>query len=43
MSVVQAVVATAVFIPGDLLKALATAFVAAASFRAYPAAIAGRA
>lgn len=43
MSVGQAIVATAVFIPGDVLKALATAFVAEASFRAYPAAIAGRA
>jgi biotin transport system substrate-specific component len=38
----QALVATAVFMPGDLLKALATAFVAEASHRSYPVAIAGR-
>ncbi|MBN9580451.1 MAG: biotin transporter BioY [Afipia sp.] len=43
MSLLQALVATAVFLPGDLLKALATAFVAEASYRGYPAAIASRA
>ena len=42
MSLPQALVATAVFVPGDLLKALATAFVAEASHRSYPAAIASR-
>jgi biotin transport system substrate-specific component len=42
MSLPQALVATAVFMPGDLLKALATAFVAEASHRSYPVAIAGR-
>ncbi len=43
MSLVQALLATAIFVPGDLLKALATAFVAEASYRGYPAAIASRA
>lgn len=43
MSLLQAMIATAVFVPGDLLKALATAFVAEASYRSYPAAIASRA
>ncbi len=43
MSLTQALLATAVFVPGDLLKALATAFVAEASYRGYPAAIASRA
>ena len=42
MSLLQALVATAMFMPGDLLKALATAFVAEASQRSYPAAIASR-
>ena len=42
MSLPQAMVATAVFVPGDLLKALATAFVAEASYRSYPAAITSR-
>ena len=42
MSLTQAFLATAVFVPGDLLKALATAFVAEASYRGYPAAIASR-
>lgn len=42
LSPLQAVVATAVFVPGDLLKALATAFVANASYLGYPAAIASR-
>jgi biotin transport system substrate-specific component len=42
MSLPQALVATAMFMPGDLLKALATAFVAEASQRSYPAAIASR-
>jgi biotin transport system substrate-specific component len=43
MGLGPALVATAVFVPGDLLKALATAFVAEASYRGYPAAIASRA
>jgi biotin transport system substrate-specific component len=43
MNLLQALVATAVFLPGDLLKALATAFVAEASYRGYPATIASRA
>lgn len=43
MNLVQALVAIAVFVPGDLLKALATAFVAEASYRGYPVAIASRA
>ena len=42
MSLLQALVAAAVFVPGDLLKALATAFIAEASHRSYPAAIASR-
>ncbi|SFJ82280.1 biotin transporter BioY [Bradyrhizobium sp. Gha] len=42
MSLPQALVASAVFVPGDLLKALATAFVAEASHRSYPAAIVSR-
>ena len=42
ISLPQALVAIAVFVPGDLLKALATAFVAEASHRSYPAAIASR-
>jgi biotin transport system substrate-specific component len=42
MSLPQALVAIAVFVPGDLLKALATAFVAEASHRSYPPAIASR-
>ena len=42
MSLMQALLATAVFVPGDLLKALGTAFVAEASYRGYPAAIASR-
>ena len=42
MSLLQALVATSIFVPGDLLKALATAFVAEASHRSYPAAIATR-
>jgi biotin transport system substrate-specific component len=42
MGLLQALVAIAVFVPGDLLKALATAFVAEASYRGYPAAIASR-
>jgi biotin transport system substrate-specific component len=42
LSLPQALVATAVFVPGDLLKALATAFVVEASHRSYPAAIASR-
>jgi len=42
MSVLQALAASAVFVPGDLLKALATAFVAQAAHRSYPAAIASR-
>ena len=42
MSVLQALAAGAVFVPGDLLKALATAFVAQAAHRTYPAAIASR-
>jgi len=42
MSLLQALTAAAVFVPGDLLKALATAFVAEASYRSYPAAIASR-
>ena len=43
MSLLQALVAIAIFVPGDLLKALATAFVAEVSYRGYPAAIASRA
>jgi biotin transport system substrate-specific component len=42
MSLPHALIATAIFVPGDLLKALATAFVAEASYRGYPAAIANR-
>jgi biotin transport system substrate-specific component len=42
MSLSQALIAIAVFVPGDLLKALATAFVAEASRRSYPTAIASR-
>ncbi|WP_347338729.1 biotin transporter BioY [Bradyrhizobium nanningense] len=42
MNLQQALVASAVFVPGDLLKALATAFVAEASHRSYPAAIVSR-
>jgi biotin transport system substrate-specific component len=38
----QALAATAVFVPGDVLKALAAAFVAEAAYRSYPAAIACR-
>lgn len=38
----QALVAAAVFAPGDLLKALLTAFVAQAAYRSYPSAIAKR-
>ncbi len=34
----QALIATAVFLPGDLLKAAAAAFIAQAAHRAYPAA-----
>jgi biotin transport system substrate-specific component len=43
MSLLQALVAITIFVPGDLLKALATAFVAEVSYRGYPAAIASRA
>lgn len=43
MNLLQAVVATAAFVPGDVLKAVATAFLAEASYRSYPAAIASRA
>jgi biotin transport system substrate-specific component len=42
MSLPQALVAIAVFVPGDLLKALATGIVAEAAHRSYPAAIASR-
>ncbi|WOH57809.1 biotin transporter BioY [Bradyrhizobium sp. BWC-3-1] len=42
MSLPQALVAIAVFVPGDLLKALASAFVAEAAHRSYPAAIVSR-
>ena len=42
MSLPHALIATGIFVPGDLLKALATAFVAEASHRSYPAAIANR-
>jgi biotin transport system substrate-specific component len=42
MSLPQALAAIAVFVPGDLLKALAAAFVAEASHRSYPAAIVSR-
>ncbi|MET4117772.1 biotin transport system substrate-specific component [Bradyrhizobium sp. JR4.1] len=42
MSLPQALAATAVFVPGDLLKTLATASVAEASHRSYPAAIVSR-
>ena len=42
MSLLQALAAAAVFVPGDLLKALAAAFVAEASHRNYPTAIASR-
>ena len=42
MTPLQALVATAVFAPGDVLKALAAAFVAEAAYRSYPAAIACR-
>ena len=43
MDLLHAIMASAVFVPGDALKALATAFVAEASHRTYPAAIASRA
>jgi len=42
ISLWQALGAAAVFVPGDLLKALATAFIAEASHRSYPSAIASR-
>ncbi|MGL9623121.1 biotin transporter BioY [Bradyrhizobium sp. U531] len=42
MSLPQALVAIAVFVPGDLLKALASGFVAEAAHRSYPAAIVSR-
>jgi biotin transport system substrate-specific component len=42
MSFLQAAIATGVFVPGDFLKALATAFAADASYRGYPSAIASR-
>jgi len=42
LSLWQALAAAAVFAPGDLLKALLTAFVAQAAHRSYPAAIASR-
>ncbi|MCL2716245.1 MAG: biotin transporter BioY [Alphaproteobacteria bacterium] len=38
----QAVLASAVFLPGDLIKAFATALIASAAQRAYPASIASR-
>jgi biotin transport system substrate-specific component len=43
MSILQAIVATSIFVPGDLLKAVATAFVANAAYATYPAAITSRA
>jgi biotin transport system substrate-specific component len=43
MTLFQAAAATLVFVPGDVLKAIAAAFVAEAAVRAYPAALAGRA
>ena len=42
LSLLQAMLASAVFVPGDVLKALATAFIAEASHRGYQAAIASR-
>jgi biotin transport system substrate-specific component len=43
MSLPHAIMATLVFLPGDFLKALATAFVIEAAYRIYPSAIASRA
>jgi biotin transport system substrate-specific component len=42
LSLPQAVLASAVFLPGDVLKALATAFIAETAHRGYSAAIASR-
>jgi biotin transport system substrate-specific component len=42
MGALQAMLATAVFLPGDLVKALAAAFVAKAAEQAYPAALGHR-
>lgn len=42
MSLPQALAAIVVFVPGDLLKVVATAFVAEASHRSYPATIVSR-
>ena len=42
LSLLQAMLASAVFVPGDVLKALATAFIAEASYRGYSGAIASR-
>jgi len=42
LSPLQALLASAVFLPGDLLKTLATAFIAEASYRGYSGAIASR-
>jgi biotin transport system substrate-specific component len=42
MSLLQALAATAVFVPGDVLKAIAAAFVAEAAHRSYPSAIFSR-
>lgn len=43
MSVLQAIAATAVFLPGDMLKAFAAAFLAKAADSTYPAALERRA
>lgn len=42
MGALQAMLATAVFLPGDLVKAFATAFLAKAAEQAYPAALGNR-
>jgi biotin transport system substrate-specific component len=42
ISLLQALAATALFVPGDLLKALATALVAEGAHRSYSAAVASR-
>lgn len=43
MSALQALLATAVFIPGDIVKSIAAAALAQAAVRSYPAALEGRA
>jgi biotin transport system substrate-specific component len=43
MGMLQAMLATSVFLPGDLVKAIAAAFLARAAAQAYPAALGYRA